>query len=320
MEKAETAFLAAALAVSKKTDTGFGHLSVPGESEHVMTHHVSAGSGAEEAANNALTELRYFLLDMDGTVYLGPAPIPGAAEFLRYLRDTARPHLFFTNNPTKDAARYAEKLHGMGIDAAPGDILTSGEATVRYLQKATDHQRLFVLGNDSFTLEVTRGGFTLDDMAPDAVVLAFDTTLTYAKLERACLLLREGLPFIATNPDRVCPTEYGFIPDCGAMAALIEAATGRTPTYIGKPFPTMIRMGLDKLGATPKATAMVGDRLYTDMEMAYRAGTQSVLVLSGETTPADLETAARRPDHVFDSVAALHAALEAKDRHTQQES
>jgi len=258
--------------------------------------------------NGNLRELESFLLDMDGTIYLGPNPIPGAPEFIRFLKESGRKFLFFTNNPSADAAQYARKLAGMGIDTAPADILTAGEATVRYLLDETPYRRLCVLGTPSFEQELMRAGFTLDG-DPEAVVLAFDKTLTYAKLEKACLLLRAGLPYIATNPDKVCPTDYGYIPDCGAMAALLEAAAGRVPKFIGKPNPEMVRMGMRKLGARYETTAMVGDRIYTDMAMAFNSGIRSILVLSGESTRADAEQAPRRPDHVFESVRELQQAL-----------
>lgn len=260
-----------------------------------------------------LKPLRYFLLDMDGTVYLGPNPIEGAPEFIAYLRETSRPFLFFTNNPSSDASQYCAKLARMGIETTPDQILTAGEATARYLVSETPYRRVYVLGTPSFEEELRRAGLRIEDRDPEAVVLAFDKTLTYAKLEKACLFLRAGAPYIATNPDMVCPTEYGYIPDCGAMAALLEAATGRAPKFIGKPNAEMVRMGLEKLGASPETTAMVGDRLYTDMEMAHRAGIASILVLSGESTVEDVETAPRKPDHVLTSVKALHHALARAD-------
>lgn len=265
------------------------------------------GDGAD------LSALTHFLLDMDGTVYLGPHPIDGAAAFIAYLRESGRRFLFFTNNPTRDAGQYARKLQGMGIPAGPDDVLTSGEATVRYLLTETPHRRVFAVAPPSFEAELRGAGIETVEENPEVVVLAFDTTLTYAKLERACLLLAEGFPYIATNPDRVCPTEYGYIPDCGAMAALIESATGRVPTFIGKPNAAMARMGMDKIGATAGTAAMVGDRLYTDMEMAHRAGIASILVLSGESTQVDVDAADRAPDRVFRSVRELTEALRAAD-------
>lgn len=260
-----------------------------------------------------LSDIHHFLLDMDGTVYLGRDAIEGAADFIRYLQDTGRGFLFFTNNPTADARQYSEKLARMGIRVGPETILTSGEATARYLVSETAFRRAYVIGMPSFEAELRHAGIEVTGDAPSVVVLAFDKTLTYAKLEKACLLLRAGLPYIATNPDKVCPTEYGYIPDCGATAELIRAATGCWPKFIGKPNPEMARMGIEKLGATPQSAAMVGDRLYTDMQMAFDAGIASVLVLSGETRAADLECAERKPDFVFDSVRALHRALEAED-------
>jgi len=256
-----------------------------------------------------LANLKYFFLDMDGTVYLGPNPIDGAADFVRFLQESGRRFLFFTNNPASDAVQYCAKLQRMNIAVSPEDILTSGEATARYLVSETSYRKVFVLGTPSFESELTRAGIRLVEDDPDAVVLAFDKTLTYAKLEKACLLLRAGLPYVATNPDKVCPTEYGYIPDCGSMAALLAAAANREPKYIGKPNAEMVQMGMQKLGATPQHTAMVGDRLYTDMQMAFNAGIVSILVLSGETTREDIETTQRKPGHVFESVRELHRAL-----------
>ncbi|MBN2309144.1 MAG: HAD-IIA family hydrolase [Candidatus Hydrogenedentes bacterium] len=261
-----------------------------------------------------LSNLRHLFLDMDGTVYLGSRLIPGAPEFVAYLRESGRRYLFFTNNPSADAAQYSAKLAGMGIDAGPDNILTAGEATARYLAGDTPYRKVYVLGTPSFEEELCAAGLVLDGDSPDAVVLAFDKTLTYGKLERACLLLRAGIPYIATNPDKVCPTDYGPIPDCGSMAALLFEATGRRPKVIGKPNPEMIAMGMQKIGARAGTSAMVGDRLYTDMQMAYNAGIASILVLSGESAPGDLEGMARRPDFVFESVRGLHAALVEADR------
>jgi HAD superfamily hydrolase (TIGR01450 family) len=250
---------------------------------------------------------------MDGTIYLGPHPIPGSPQFVSYLRASGRRCLFFTNNCSTDASNYVRKLASMGIEATAEDILTSGEATARYLLTETTHRRVFLAGTPSLEAEFEAAGLSVNTDEPEAVVLAFDKSLTYAKLERACLLLRAGLPYFATNPDKVCPTEYGYIPDCGSMAALLYESTGRNPKYIGKPNPEMVRMGLEKIGAAPEETAMVGDRLYTDMQMAYDSGITSILVLSGETKVSDIPQTSRPPDHVFDSVAGIEAALRKVD-------
>jgi HAD superfamily hydrolase (TIGR01450 family) len=267
-----------------------------------------------------LASIKNYLLDMDGTVYLGANPIDGAPEFMAYLKETGRGRLFFTNNSSANACQYSDKLCAMGMEAAKRDVLTSGEATARYLVSETAFRRVFVLGTPSFEAELMQAGIALDSENPEVVVLAFDKTLTYAKLVRAAECLLDGLPYIATHPDKVCPTETGYIPDCGAMAALLKESTGRDPKYIGKPNPEMVRMGLAKLDAQADTTAMVGDRLYTDMQMAYNAGTASILVLSGETKQQDLEQADRQPDFVFDSVRQLHEALVHADAETGGEA
>lgn len=257
-----------------------------------------------------LRGIRAFLLDMDGTVYLGNTSIPGASDFVSFLQEAGIPFLFLTNNPSADAMYYSGKLEGvLGVRIGAEHILTAGEATARYLAEQTPWRRVYVLGTPSFEHELAAVGLAHDDQNPEAVVLAFDKTLTYTKLERACLLLAQGLPYIATNPDRVCPMEYGYIPDCGAMAALLEAATGRTPCYIGKPEPTFAHEALRRLNIAARETAMVGDRLYTDMAMARAAGLLSVLVLSGETSREDVEASPWKPDFVLESVAELHRLL-----------
>ncbi|HOV61045.1 MAG TPA: HAD-IIA family hydrolase [Candidatus Hydrogenedentes bacterium] len=261
-----------------------------------------------------LAKLDCFLLDMDGTVYLGDRPIEGATAFIAFLKQTNRSFLFLTNNPTADRQAYARKLARMGIPVGPEAILTSGEATVTYLLTETPWRRVYTLGTPSFEEELRAAGIEPLADDPEAVILSFDKTLTYGKLERACLLLRAGLPYVATNPDKVCPTDYGYIPDCGAMAALLAEATGgRWPKFIGKPSPDFARAALHRLGRTPETAAMVGDRLYTDMAMARNAGMTGILVLSGETRPEDLKTAAAAPDLVFSSVAELREALQQAD-------
>ncbi len=259
-----------------------------------------------------LHDIRAFLMDMDGTVYLGRRLLPGAQSFFRLLDRRGIPSLFFTNNSSADRTLYQGKLRELGLDVDAEQIITSGEATALYLTTCTDYRRIYVLGTPSLEGEFRHAGLTLAEQHVDAVVLGFDKTLTYAKLERACHLIRAGTPWIATHPDLVCPTEQGPIPDCGSMIALIEKATGARPTVIGKPEPLMVDMAMKKLPEelTQDHVAIVGDRLYTDMRMGRRSGLATILVLSGETTQDDLRSARHAPDYVFESIRELAAELE----------
>ena len=266
--------------------------------------------------NFDLGAVRAFLLDMDGTIYLGDRLLPGAQEFLTRLKETNRPYLFFTNNSSRDAAEYAEKLTRLGVATQPEQVLTSGQATVDYLTRQLAAQKVFALGTPSFEREIVAGGLALVEQGaqpsagrPDAVVLGFDMTLTYDKVRWACHWILEGVPFVASHPDLVCPTPAGPIPDCGAMTAMITAATGVEPRVIGKPYPAMAQAGLHRLGVVPQDTAIVGDRLYTDMAMGHQAGLHTILVLSGEATQADVDQAHPAPDLVVPGVGQLIAGL-----------
>ena len=263
---------------------------------------------------NRLRDIRCFMLDMDGTFYLGHRLLPGALRFMQYLADTGREAVFVTNNSSNSASYYAEKLTGLGWNAGPDDILTAGQATAYYLRALQAPVKVFLLGTPALAAEMTALGVTLTDDNPDYVVLGFDMTLTYDKLVRACHLLRSGVPFIATHPDINCPTEDGYIPDCGAMTALLSASTGVTPKVIGKPNKEMIEALLLKKPEVPKSQlAMVGDRLYTDIATGNNAGIASILVLSGETQLADLQDSSVQPSLIFDHLGALQAALAAAD-------
>lgn len=258
-----------------------------------------------------LAEIRAFLMDMDGTVYLGRRLLPGAKGFFRLLDRRDIPYLFFTNNSSADRTLYQQKLAGMGLDVASECIITSGEATALYLTTSTPHRRVFVLGTPSLERGLSDAGLTLTDQRVDAVVLGFDKTLTYAKLERACRLLLDGAAYVATHPDLVCPTEDGPIPDAGSMIALIAKATGRRPVVVGKPQPRMVAMAMKKLGGgiQRRDVAIVGDRLYTDMRMGRRARLTTVLVLSGETKEDDLHDSRDVPDYVFRGIGELAREL-----------
>lgn len=262
---------------------------------------------------SSLTDIRLFLLDMDGTFYLGSKLLPGSLEFMRYLAQTGRDHLFLTNNSSRNATYYAQKLTKLGWAANPEEILTAGEATALYLGGLKPAARIFLLGTPDLEAEFAMHGFILTQEDPDFVVLGFDMTLTYEKLTVACDLIRDGVPFIATHPDLNCPTETGYIPDCGAMAALITASTGVKPKIIGKPNREIIDAMFRKKPIDREQVAMVGDRLYTDIVMGHNAGVTAVLVLSGEAKEGDIDAAPAKPDYVFSGLGALRQALEQAD-------
>jgi len=258
-----------------------------------------------------LRAIRLYLLDMDGTTYIGRRRIRGAAGLLKLLKRQKKSYMFFTNNSSRSARDYLKKLKKLGLPARKEQIITSGQATIEYIRRRTSYERIYLLGTPSLRREFAASGLKVVGTNPDCVVLGFDKTLTYEKLRRACQLLLEGVPYISTHPDIVCPDEDGVIPDAGSMQLMIHAATGRMPDkIIGKPNKLMIEMALARAGVGKDAVAMVGDRLYTDMEMARRAGVASVLVLSGETKKRDLKGCRHRPSYVFDSIEYLAKAID----------
>lgn len=250
-----------------------------------------------------MTDFSCYLLDMDGTLYLGGKLIEGAAEAVEKMRARGRV-LFLTNNTSTSRAAYALRLSALGIPAAPADIYTAGNATADYIRENHRDARVYLLGTDALKTEFIESGVQLAENAPSLVVVGFDTTLTYEKLSKTCAFIRDGVPFIATHPDFNCPVLNGYIPDVGSFLALIEASTGRRPIAVcGKPN-RAIADGVSRLcGARGKDVAMFGDRLYTDVRFAVENGFYSVLVLSGEATKEDLENSGMQVDRVVESVA-----------------
>ncbi len=239
--------------------------------------------------------IKHVALDMDGTIYMGATLFPYTKHFLQTLKENGIGYSFLTNNPTKSRNDYLAKLRKLGIEATEKEMYTSAVATIEYIKvKFPAAKRLFIVGTPSMVAEFEAAGFepTADDAAdrPDLLVLAFDTTITYQRLCRAAWWASEGVPYIATNPDRVCPTDQPTIlVDCGSLCSCIEHATGRKPDIvIGKPNPDMLCGIMEENHLRPDEVAMCGDRIYTDVATAQNAGGLGVLVLSGETT---LETA-----------------------------
>lgn len=260
--------------------------------------------------NGILRKIRCFALDMDGTIYLGERWIDGATDFLHKIEETGRDYVFLTNNSSKNAAVYVDKLHRMGLDVGEEKIVTSGQATIYYLKKHFPGAKVFLLGNPMLREEFTQAGIVLEDRHPDVVVTAFDTSLDYAKLCLVCDHVRAGLPYLATHPDYNCPTETGFIPDVGAIHAFIHASAFRYPDrVIGKPNGDMIDYLCTRVFAEREQIAMVGDRLYTDIAAGRNNGLKSILVLSGEASLEDARASDVKPHLIFDSVRELAALL-----------
>lgn len=242
-------------------------------------------------------------IDMDGTVYKGMDLIPGAVEFIRGLNERGIPYMFVTNNSSKGRRMYFEKLSKMGFDVDMRNVLTSGTATLRFLKENRQGKRVYVVGTQSYMEDVREYGIELDDEDPDIVLLSFDRELTYEKINKAYAFIKKGAEYIATHPDDLCPTEDDYDVDIGAFIAMYRYLLDKEPLIIGKPNRLMMEMAAAEMGIEPDEVAMVGDRLYTDIRMAYDNGFQSILVLTGETKLADLEHSEVRPTYVLDSVA-----------------
>jgi HAD superfamily hydrolase (TIGR01450 family) len=265
-----------------------------------------------------LSQIRHVALDMDGTIYQGGTLFDCTVPFLTRLGELGIGYTFLTNNPSKSRADYLRHLEQLGVPALPDQLYTSTQATIDFIREAHPGvQKLFVLGTPSMSAEFAAAGFQLlpdsPEAQPDAVLVGFDLTLTYPRLCRAAWWISRGKPWFATNPDRVCPTDQPTVlVDCGSICSALTTATGRMPTAVlGKPDPAMLRGILQQHQLAPAQLAMVGDRLYTDIEMARRAGALGVLVLTGETTAEDVAKAAPPPDLVVPSVHELGLALQA---------
>ncbi len=254
---------------------------------------------------STLKNKKLFLLDMDGTIYLDNDLFDGTKDFLAYVKSIGGRYLFLTNNSSKSAVKYVEKLKALGIDAEVSDMLTSAFATSFYLKKHHPGQKLYVLGTASLKEELKRDGHLVYDTLQDDIdclVMGFDTELTFQKLEDACILLNRGIPYIATNPDFVCPTWYGSVPDCGSVSQMLKNATGRMPKFIGKPEPDMVFHALERTGFSKEQAIMLGDRMYTDIASGVNAGIDTGLMLSGEATMEDYHESDKKSTFIFENI------------------
>ena len=260
-----------------------------------------------------IQNMKLYLFDMDGTLYLGDRLYGFTLELLDTLKKTGRKYLFMTNNSSKSVEDYVAKLKKLGIEATREDFMTSSQATAYYLHRHHEGQKLYVCGTESLKAELRREGFTVtDDLAEvECIVMGFDTELTFRKLHDVSFLLltRPELPYIATNPDYVCPTEFGSVPDCGSVCDMIYNATKKRPVVIGKPSPLMPELAMEKLGISKEETCVVGDRIYTDVKSGLNAGITGILVLSGETTREILEESPDKPHLVLEDASEILEAL-----------
>jgi NagD protein len=262
-----------------------------------------------------LAKIRHVVLDMDGTIYLGKKLFPQTRPFLDGLARMGIGHSYVTNNCSRSRAEYVHHMREIGINADPSSISTSAHATIHYLSAELPHvRRLFVHGTPGLKDDFRLAGFDVVDQDPEAVIVGFDTALTYDGLAHTAYWISRGLPYVATHPDRVCPTDREIVlPDCAAICALFETATGRRPQAIpGKPDRLMLESEFAQHDVAPDEVALVGDRLYTDIRMARDAGAVAVLTLTGETKRTDVDKcpAGQRPDIIIENLAELTKLLE----------
>lgn len=254
-----------------------------------------------------LREKKLFLLDMDGTIYLGDRLFDGVCELLSEIRSRGGDYVFITNNSSKSVSDYVAKLQRLGIaDVTEDNFFTSAQAAAQLFREKYADELIYVQGTKSFVSEMRKGGLRVTETLCDgigAVLVGYDTELTSAKMESTCRLLTEqNLPYYATNPDLVCPTSFGYVPDCGSMCEGYFKATGKRPIFIGKPKPAMINIVAKSRGVTGSDILVVGDRLYTDIASGIAAGVDTLCVLSGEVTWDEVKSAEKKPTYTLDRI------------------
>jgi arabinose operon protein AraL len=255
---------------------------------------------------------RGFIFDLDGTVYLSDNLIPGAERVIRLLREKRRKVVFLSNKPIQTREDYAAKLTRLGIPTQPDEVINSTLVMTNYLKKSAPGAKLFVVGEALFVEELKRAGFTITDQPREIeyVVVAFDRTFDYRKLNIAYQAIKLGAHFVGTNPDRTCPVVGGEIPDCAGMIAAIEAVTQKkVEVIVGKPSPLIIQAALEVMGLKPDDCVLIGDRLETDIKMGRESGIATGIVLTGVTDEKTLKESSIHPDFIFQSIADVENLL-----------
>lgn len=258
-----------------------------------------------------LKDKKLFLLDMDGTIYLDNDLFDGTLDFLSEVKRKGGRYLFVTNNSSKSTESYVKKLKSIGIEACEDDFLTSTDATILYIKEKYQGRRFYSFGTASFTEQLREAGIdvvTEFQDGIDGIVMGNDNELTFKKLEDSCKLLLNDIIYIATNPDWVCPTAFGYVPDCGSVAEMLFRATGKRPHFIGKPRPEMLLLAMKKFGYEKDECVMIGDRVYTDIASGYNAGIDTIFVLSGEGTPADAQCDTP-PTYIFEGIREVYEII-----------
>ncbi len=252
----------------------------------------------------ALLDISHLLIDMDGVLYRGDVPLPRLPEFIAFLRGRPIPFVLVTNNSTRTPQQYADKLARMGVEIEPAEVLTSGQATARYLARSyPPGTRVHIFGMDALREAVVEEGFVLADEDVAVVVASMDRDVNYEKLKRASLLIRRGALFVATNLDPTQPTDEGLLPGTGSMIAALRTASETEPVAIGKPERIMFELAMQAKDAQPQTTAVLGDRVDTDLTGGRQAGCRTIGVLSGSSSRAEME--AFGPDFLFEDIAHL---------------
>jgi NagD protein len=254
---------------------------------------------------NDTNEKKNYLIDMDGVLVRGQAPIAGAAEFIARLRDGGHKFMVLTNNPLYTTRDLSYRLRVTGLEIEPERIYTSAMATAQFIQNQKPDGTAYVVGESGLTHAIYETGYVITDRNPDYVVLGETHAYSIDQITMAIRLVAAGAHFIATNPDKSGPSEHGIVPACGAMAALVEQASGRRPLFIGKPNPLMMRLAMNHLGVHSEDTIMIGDNMETDIIAGVQSGLDTILVLSGITDREHLKQYPFQPTQIVNSVAEI---------------